>query len=35
MRSPGLTGLEVGMRKPFGGDPTVRSALAMADPVPG
>jgi hypothetical protein len=35
MRSPCLTAVEAFMREPLGGHPTVVSAIAMADPVPG
>ncbi len=35
MRSPCVTALKAFMREPLGGDPTVRSAIAVADPVPG
>jgi hypothetical protein len=35
MRSPYLTAVEAFMREPPGADPTVRSAIAVADPVPG
>ena len=35
MHSPHLTVVEAFMREPPGGDPTVRSAIALADPVPG
>jgi hypothetical protein len=35
MRSPCVTAVEVFTREPLRGDPTVRSAVAVADPVPG
>jgi hypothetical protein len=35
MRSPRVTAVEAFMPKPLGGDPMVRSAIAVADPVPG
>jgi hypothetical protein len=35
MRSPCVTEVEVLMGEPLGGDPTVRAAIAVADPVPG
>jgi hypothetical protein len=35
MRSPRVTAVEALVREPLGGDPTVRSAIAVAVPVPG
>jgi hypothetical protein len=35
MRSPCVTAVEVFMLEPLGGDPTVRSAIAVPDRVPG
>jgi hypothetical protein len=35
MCSPCVTAGEAFMREPPGGDPMVRSAVAVADPVPG
>jgi hypothetical protein len=35
MRSPRVTAVEAFTLEPLGGDPTVRSAVAVADPVPG
>ena len=34
MRSPCLTAVEAFMLEPLGGDAAVRSAIAVADPVP-
>jgi hypothetical protein len=35
MRSPYVTAVEAFMLEPLGGDPTVGSAVSVADPVPG
>jgi hypothetical protein len=35
MRSPSATAVEAFFLEPPGGDPVVRSAIAVADPVPG
>ena len=35
MRSPCVTAVEAFTLEPLAGDPTVRSAIALADPVPG
>jgi hypothetical protein len=35
MRSSFLTAVKAFMLEPLGRDPTVRSAIAVADPVPG
>jgi hypothetical protein len=35
MRSPCVTAVEAFMLGRLGGEPTVRSAIAVADPVPG